>query len=255
MKENFEVSLRMVLAHEGGWADDPQDPGGATMKGVTIGTFRAFKGPQATKAELRAISDADLRAIYRRQYWDAARGDDLPAGLDYFMFDYAVNSGPGQAVRHLQRVLGVQQDGIVGLKTLDVLRGRHTADVIDGLYAARMGMLRSLKTWPRFGKGWTARVEGARKTARLMAVGNLHPPVLKPAIVVSPRPDIADEKITAKPEAVEKITAGAGAAGVVLSQAVDSLTPFTELSDVVKWVCFALTAASVAILVWRLVRR
>ena len=80
MKDNFEQCLAITLAHEGGWADHPKDPGQATMKGVTIGTYAQFKGRKVTKAELRAMTDAELRAIYRNNYWNKVRGDDLPAG-------------------------------------------------------------------------------------------------------------------------------------------------------------------------------
>ena len=82
MKDNFDACLAKVLKHEGGWADHPKDPGGATMKGVTIAVFREYKGRAVTKDELRAISDADLRAIYKAGYWDKVKGDDLPRGLD-----------------------------------------------------------------------------------------------------------------------------------------------------------------------------
>ena len=112
-KGNFDRSLLLVLAHEGGWADHPKDPGGATMKGVTLATFRRYR-PGASKADLRNISDADLQRIYRDGYWNVIRGDDLPSGLDFAVFDYAVNSGPGRAAKHLQAVLGVPQDGKVG---------------------------------------------------------------------------------------------------------------------------------------------
>ena len=92
MKRNFASSLAHVLKHEGGWADHPRDPGGATMKGVTLATYSDWLGRQATKDELRAISDEHLRTIYKARFWDAVRGDELPSGVDYVVFDMAVNS-------------------------------------------------------------------------------------------------------------------------------------------------------------------
>jgi len=94
--DRFSTVLAETLTHEGGWADHPKDPGGATMKGVTLATYRQYY-PNATKADLRKISDADLKMIYRTGYWDKVRGDDLPPGVDLMTFDVAVNSGPRRA--------------------------------------------------------------------------------------------------------------------------------------------------------------
>lgn len=93
MKDNFAACLRLTLAYEGGWSDNPADPGGATMKGITLATYSAWLGKDATKAELKAIPQAHIEAIYRHEYWDKVRGDDLPAGLDLVAFDAAANSG------------------------------------------------------------------------------------------------------------------------------------------------------------------
>lgn len=169
MKGNFEACLAETLRHEGGWADDPDDPGGATMKGVTIGTFAQFKGRKVTKAELRAISDADLRAIYRRNYWDKVRGDELPAGLDLVAFDAAVNSGPARGARWLQQALGVTADGKIGPVTLDAAQKADAGFVVERALNNRMAFLRALKTWWKFGKGWTARVDAIRTAALRMA--------------------------------------------------------------------------------------
>ena len=103
-RANFAAALSAVLLHEGGWANNPKDPGGATMKGVTLATYRRYR-PGATKEQLRNISDEELRTIYRDGYWDEVRGDDLPSGIDFATFDFAVNSGPSRAAKFLQRVL------------------------------------------------------------------------------------------------------------------------------------------------------
>jgi lysozyme family protein len=170
MKSNFERCLAEVLGHEGGWSDHPADPGGATMKGVTIGTFAQFKGRKVEKDELRKISDADLRAIYRRKYWDVVRGDDLPAGLDLVAFDAAVNSGPARGARWLQEALGVTADGKVGPVTVMAARSANAEMVVIRACDLRMLFLRRLKTWPDFGKGWSRRVESVRRVALEMAL-------------------------------------------------------------------------------------
>lgn len=169
MRENFERCLSAVLKHEGGWSDHPKDPGGATNFGITLATYRAWKGSAATKAQLRAISDADLRAIYRRNYWDAVSGDDLPAGLDLVAFDAAVNSGPSRGAKWLQTALGVSADGKIGPATLAAAGKAHPEAVIDRACNARLAWLRTLGTWSTFGKGWARRVESVREEALAMS--------------------------------------------------------------------------------------
>ena len=169
MKDNFERCLAITLAHEGGWADDPHDRGGATMKGITIGTYAQFKGRKVTKDELRNISDADLRTIYRRNYWDKVRGDDLPTGLDLVAFDGAVNSGPSRGARWLQHGVGALPDGKIGPETVRAATVTNAAQAIGRACDARLSFLRSLKTWATFGKGWSSRVEDIRAKAIGMA--------------------------------------------------------------------------------------
>jgi len=157
-KGNFALCLKETLSHEGGWADHPRDPGGATMKGVTIGRFREHY-PKATKTDLRNISDADLQRIYRQDYWNPVRGDDLPAGIDLTTFDYGVNSGPRQSAKDLQRVLGVPVDGKIGPVTIKAaLLVEEPAKPIKAHCARRLGMYRSLAIWNTFGKGWSHRI-------------------------------------------------------------------------------------------------
>jgi lysozyme family protein len=169
VKDNFAACLAEVLKHEGGWADHPKDPGGATMKGITIGTYAQWKGRKVTKAELRAISDAEVAQIYRRNYWDKVRGDDLPAGLDLVAFDGAVNSGPARGARWLQQGLGVTADGKVGPVTIARAREVSARSAIEAALVARLAFMRSLKTWPTFGKGWQRRIDGVRAVALRMA--------------------------------------------------------------------------------------
>jgi lysozyme family protein len=167
-KNNFDRCLPEILRHEGLWADHPDDPGGATMKGITIGTYAQWKGRKVTKDELRRITDAEVAAIYRRNYWDKVRGDDLPSGLDLVAFDAAVNSGPSRGARWLQQALGVTADGAIGPATLAAARKQYAPAVIERAVGARLAFLKSLKTWKTFGKGWSRRVEGVRSVALSM---------------------------------------------------------------------------------------
>lgn len=161
----FASALNFTAREEGGWSDHPADPGGATNHGITIGTLAAWRGKPVTKADVRALTTDEARAIYRANYWNAVRGDDLPAGLDLAMFDWAVNAGPGRAVRGLQRILGVSADGAIGPVTLGAIKGRSVPAMIHGLCNARLAHLRGLDTWPVFGKGWGGRVERVRAAA------------------------------------------------------------------------------------------
>lgn len=180
MRDNFPACLAETLRHEGGWADHPKDPGGATMKGVTLATYRRWK-PGATKDDLRRITDAEVAAIYRKGYWDAVNGDDLPAGLDLVAFDGAVNSGPARGAKWLQQALGVTADGKIGPKTIAAARAAQAEAVIDRACDLRMAFLRGLNTWPTFGKGWGRRVNEVRDAATAMAAKPATKPAQKPA--------------------------------------------------------------------------
>lgn len=169
MDRNFARALVLVLKSEGGWSDNPADPGGATMKGVTLANFRRYVKADAGKADLRAISDEQVATVYRRFYWDAVAGAELPGGVDYAVFDFAVNSGPGRAAKYLQAAVGAAQDGRIGPATLRALSARPPGTVIDDLCDARLAFLRRLPTWPVFGKGWTSRVTDVRHFALLIS--------------------------------------------------------------------------------------
>lgn len=161
MKQNFDLSLEYVLAIEGGYVNHPKDPGGHTNKGVTLRTYSAWVGYPASVEQLKRISHADVRAIYRTNYWDLARCDHLPTGVDYCVFDTAINSGVSRAVKLLQRVLGVKEDGIIGTITIDALNDyRDTEALIVAYCEARMAFLKKLKHWSTFKRGWTRRIMG-----------------------------------------------------------------------------------------------
>lgn len=169
MESNFPRALKLVLKHEGGFVDHPNDPGGATNKGVTIGTYRRYVNRKGTVADLKRITDAQVAAVYKRHYWDKVRGDALPSGIDYAVFDFAVNSGPARAAKYLQRVLGVSQDGAIGLATIAAAARADSRKVVERLCDDRMAFLKRLKHWPTFKNGWTSRVSGVRSVALDMA--------------------------------------------------------------------------------------
>ena len=165
MKENFKESLALVLKHEGGYVDHPADPGGATMKGITLATFSAFKKRAMTKDELRAISDADVETIYKTGSWDAMRCDELAAGVDLLAFDMAVNKGVGRAARLMQQAAGVKDDGALGPRSMEAINKMPAKDLIVKVSEGRRDFYKGLKTFPVFGKGWLRRVDETEKEA------------------------------------------------------------------------------------------
>lgn len=169
MDSNFNQSLVFVLQSEGGWSDNPADPGGATMKGVTLAVFRNLIDPDATKTVLRNITDAQLNTVYHKSYWNVIRGDELPSGVDYAVFDFAVNSGPGRAAKYLQSVVGANADGSIGPATLAAVAKIAPATIINHLMDQRLAFLQRLDGWSTFGRGWSDRVATVRARALKMA--------------------------------------------------------------------------------------
>lgn len=171
MKENFDKCLGYVLHHEGGFVDHPADPGGATNLGCTKASWEKWIGASCTVDDIRALTAADVTPLYRQKYWDKVKGDELPSGVDYCVFDTAINSGPGRASKFLQEAISVPVDGVIGPITMAAICAADPRQVIDAYSAARVKFLQELSTWSVFGKGWERRVTDVRRQALLM----LHP--------------------------------------------------------------------------------
>lgn len=159
---NFNQATEWMLVHEGGYVNHPKDPGGATNRGVIQRTYDGFRSRKGLpRQSVRHITNEEVWEIYRAQYWNAIYGDELPAGLDYAMYDFAVNSGPGRAAKFLQRRLGVTADGQIGQQTLGALRMVNDIEgLIHGLCYDRWNWMKRLRTFKTFGRGWTRRVMG-----------------------------------------------------------------------------------------------
>jgi len=158
MKQSFAPALRAVLQHEGGFSDHPLDPGGITNLGVTKRVWEEWRGRQASIKEILALTPEIVAPMYKAKYWDKIRGDDLPAGLDYVVFDAAVNSGPGRAAKWLQSAVGVEPDGDIGPKTLKAIAAHDLPTLIKAYGDRRLSFLHDLPTWDTFGRGWARRV-------------------------------------------------------------------------------------------------
>jgi hypothetical protein len=153
----------------GGYSNHADDPGGPTNFGITIYDYRKYVKPDATAADVKAMSLDDAKAIYKSNYWDALACGALPAGIDYAVFDYGVNSGVGRAARVLQRLVGVVVDGVIGPVTIAAVRLCAPTALIASFCEERLQFLQSLKTWPVFGKGWSRRVAEVKQAALAMA--------------------------------------------------------------------------------------
>lgn len=159
MKENFEAALKALLKHEGGYVNHPQDPGGMTNLGVTKRVWQDYVKREVDESEMRALTPEAVAPLYRERYWNAVRADDLPFGVDFVCFDCAVNAGPRQAAKFLQRAAGVKDDGAIGPATLEAVRARSSKEMIESFSEQRLNFLKALPTFSTFGKGWTRRVE------------------------------------------------------------------------------------------------
>jgi len=150
MKYNRDLALDAVLAHEGGYVDDPRDPGGATRYGISS---RAYPD-----VDIEALSIEDAKDLYANDYWHKMRCDDLPSGLDLLVFDAAVNQGPGAAAIMLQQAVGANVDGIIGPRTMDKAQMGNPEPAIRELVALRATRYGNTATFPRFGLGWMRRL-------------------------------------------------------------------------------------------------
>lgn len=169
MQSNWERSLKKMLVHEGGYANHPQDPGGRTNLGVTQRVWEEWKGSPSDENEMRSLTVEQVTPLYKKRFWDAARCDDLPAGVDYVVFDFAVNAGVGRSAITLQTICGVARDGAIGPITLAAVKQYDPKTLIEKFSDHREFFYKQLSTYPVFGKGWIRRVNEVKETALQMA--------------------------------------------------------------------------------------
>ncbi|PBC02747.1 glycoside hydrolase family 108 protein [Mesorhizobium sp. WSM3860] len=258
-----QESLARVLAHEGGYSNHPADPGGATMKGITQRIYDAYRRSKGLALRsVKGIMGQELFEIYDRQYWDAVKGDQLPAGVDYVVFDGAVNSGPKQSIIRLQRALGPlyqgRLDGVLGLGTIAAVQACNNHDaLIDRICDLRLAFLQHLKTWPVFGPGWSSRVAEVRSIGQSWASG-LTPQIASFVDGGQAKAFIGDAKVAPSTAPADAATgAGAGGLGVsgYLYDLQNQLSPFAYTSEWIGKVVVVLAIASALLaiggLAWR----
>ena len=171
MNGNFDKCMEMLLAHEGGYVNHPSDPGGMTNLGVTKRTYDEFNGTDIDEEGMRNLTVEDVTPIYRRNYWERCRCQDLPDGIDWAVFDWAVNSGTGRAAKALQRAVGTLEDGAIGSQTLMCVGNEKPEEIINRIAIHRDSFYRSLSTFDTFGRGWLRRNDETREQALDMARG------------------------------------------------------------------------------------
>lgn len=174
--ERFGRCEPLVVRLEGGYADNPKDPGGATNMGVTLAALEAHRGHACTWRDVKALSPTEVCAIYGETYWPAVRGDELPAGVDLIVFDAAVNCGRGRAATFLQAALRVTADGQLGPATMAALAAvTDVAGLVERIRLARLTYYRALSTFPTFGRGWLNRLARIALTAAAWAASGPPP--------------------------------------------------------------------------------
>ncbi len=255
MQSTYDECLKRVLAHEGGYTNDPRDPGGPTNFGITIYDYRKYVKPGATAADVQRMSLAEAKTIYRTKYWNALRCDDLPAGVDYSVFDYGVNSGIGRAGKVVRRVLGLSDaDWRITTDVITALNKCDATKIIIAINDERLQFLKSLRTWSAFGVGWGRRVAEVKAFSlelahrHVVASSGRAAPVLKPANV---EPAGGKALVSKMPK-----PAGAAGTGVIALAAGGTLAHFA--AGIPLWVVLlavVLGISLIGLVSWRMITK
>lgn len=236
---SYDQALTRLLKDEGGYTDHPSDPGGPTNFGITLGDARRYWKGNAAADDVRAMPQIVARKIYRERYWNAMRCDELPAGVDYAVFDYGVNSGVGRAGKVLRRVLNLSdRTSAVTDDVIAAARERVPGDLVIAICSERLTFLNALKTFPVFGRGWTARVNGVRAAALAMAQSRL------PASGSS-------EVSPGKAVVPATVPAGQASAGAVIAAGTATAVATSRLEVAAMVVAAAAVTALAIFLIWR----
>ena len=172
MNSNFDISFDRIIQSEGGYVWDKDDSGGETNLGVTIGAWGAYLNRPIKPGEIKALTRSDVKPFYKKMYWDKVRGDDLPQGVDYAVFDFAVNAGPARAAKFLQQSVGATPDGVIGPGTMALVAKMPPADILQKFAQQKEAFYNSLAeknpTQQKFLKGWMNRVAHVQAAASSM---------------------------------------------------------------------------------------
>jgi lysozyme family protein len=170
--ENYAPLFDKLMDHEGGYTNDPRDPGnwtgGKVKVGKLLGTKFGIAANSFPHVDIKNLTKERARELYKSLYWDKLKADQLPGGVDWAVFDFGVNSGTARAIVSLQRALGVADDGRIGPVTIAAAQKADPRKVIKAICDDRLAMLKKLKIWPTYKNGWTRRVSETRELALAM---------------------------------------------------------------------------------------
>ena len=249
---NWDSCLAIILKEEGGNDDDPRDHGGRTSRGIIQREWDNYRRSHPDRpADVWQAPQADVEEIYKTQYWDPYC-DKLPPGADLCFFNASVNSGRQQAVKELQRALGVNADGMMGMITFQAVADcQDLVGLVHAMSERRRAFYQSLRQFSIYGKGWMARTQRVEVSASLMAknAAPSHPEIdtipTHPEITVSAKANPSD---TAKPPmsmqtATVSTTASAigGSVSDQLQQASTAIQPLSEVFTWAKYICIGIT--------------
>lgn len=269
---NFEAALKRTLVYEGGYSNHPSDPGGVTLEGVTQ---RVYDGYRDRKVQPRRPLTRSMlgtqdwiherNEIYRVQYWDRVRGDELPIGVDAVVFDGAVNSGAPQSVKWLQRALinqgaAISVDGLLGETTMAAVEySPDNAVLVKEICGRRLAYLKSLRTWGTFGKGWSTRVS----QVQAFGVAQASAGAAGASTAAATEGGGAKAPIASMPQPVLNTTTGSAASGgsvtgaglvQTLQDASTTLQPYSDVIAYVKYGLLVLAVITIGITIWSTIR-
>ncbi len=257
--DTFPHALRLVLVDEGGLDDDPHDHGGRTAYGIIQREYDGYRARHSLPPQdVWKITPAEYTEIYRDRYW-SPWCDRLPSGMDYAFFDACVNTGPAQAAKTLQQAVGVRVDGFMGDVTLAKVAAMDAQAAIHAFCERRRAFYRALRQFPRYGRGWLARVDHVEKAAKAMAVtgqserNGLRDEVKAEASARAKAEDTAQPPMT--PQTGAATTTGAVVtAGMAeqLGNATSQLSPFQDTIAIVKYLLLGIAVVTVALTLYGL---
>lgn len=252
---NLDLTFKLLMGFEGGYVNDPKDPGGPTKYGVTLKTLEAWRRKPCTAEDVKNLGMDEAKQIFKHQYWDAVRGSDLPAGVDLAVVDMAYNSGSGTAAKTLQRCLGLRVDGVIGSMTEQAAHDADAQKLVISFCDARLAFLKQTKGWAHYAKGWTNRVVAVRKKALELAVARSTPVGAEPLPMMDGTKADHAVAFSKTPTGQAKIALGVAAVGTQASDFADQIQAYSETFTVLKYVFAGLMAISFVATVYLTIQR
>ena len=231
MAHNFNAVIDHLLINEGGYVNHPLDRGGATIHGVTLRNWRAYTGDKVSKSRFKALQHVDVKPFYKSEYWDKVNADKLPSGVDYYVFDFAVNSGVSRSAKFLQKLVGVYPDGVIGDITIkavnDYILVSSAVELLKNLDEARRYFLQGLPTFSTFGRGWENRLTKVMHKCKEIIRNDTG----KEPVIVDKRRPLEQSKTIKAAKSQAKVSAVSATGFVSVTDFKEPVKIITDLSD------------------------